>query len=127
MKFLCPVCYFDKLENPPLKSSYDICPSCGTEFGYDDEEKSYEELRSEWIKNGMKWWNVFQQPPNDWDPLIQLERISQLDLFFEKFDISAKPQNVNTASVQNTIRCQVTNDNLDFLTSSIVNNGYAIA
>ena len=47
----CPVCYFmaDTLIQP-----YDICSRCGTEFGYDDDLKSHEQLRREWINNGCK-------------------------------------------------------------------------
>jgi len=55
MKFTCPICGFDGLNYPP--NNFSICPSCGTEFGYDDEQYSHTELREKWITNGKQWWS----------------------------------------------------------------------
>lgn len=53
-------------------ADYHICPSCGTEFGYDDAGRSHAELRANWLRNGARWWSpVDPQPPN-WDPYTQL-------------------------------------------------------
>jgi hypothetical protein len=66
--FLCPVCYYNQMPDPP--QDYNICPCCGTEFGYDDEFKSFGQLRSDWIAAGMRWF--FRQPPSFWNPALQI-------------------------------------------------------
>lgn len=91
---LCPVCGCD-LGFEPWKHdrpSHEICPSCGTHFGYHDDpmaggiqgtrQQIYEKLRKKWIKGGMKWWckdidctgprNI---QPSNWEPAEQLKRI----------------------------------------------------
>jgi hypothetical protein len=50
--YLCPVCGYDRLEDPP--GTFTICPSCGTEFGYDDAFASHAELRAKWLQNGAQ-------------------------------------------------------------------------
>jgi hypothetical protein len=70
MTFTCPVCFYDKLTEPP--ANYNICVCCGTEFGNDDEFRSHAELREDWIENGCKWF--FNQPPAGWNPSAQLSR-----------------------------------------------------
>jgi len=55
---------------PP--EDYNICPSCGTEFGYDDAALSHEELRAEWLEEGASWWSPAQPPPPGWDGITQL-------------------------------------------------------
>jgi hypothetical protein len=73
---LCPVCGFAGLTEPPYDSagcaSFDICPCCGTEFGYDDATKSHGELRKDWLAAGASWRSKAQGPPPNWDPLTQL-------------------------------------------------------
>jgi hypothetical protein len=66
----CPVCGFGRLPRP--LEDFDICPCCGTEFGYDDCTISHEELRRRWIKAGANWWSETTQPPTEWNPIIQL-------------------------------------------------------
>src|ERR1017187_7282190 len=46
--YLCSVCGYDRLEDPP--KNFTICPSCGTEFGYDDAFASHAELRAKWLR-----------------------------------------------------------------------------
>jgi hypothetical protein len=70
---LCPVCGYG-LEEPP--QDYNVCPSCGTEFGINDENSSIEELREAWIKTGPKWWSVSDPQPEQWDPYEQLGRLA---------------------------------------------------
>jgi len=43
-----------------------ICVCCGTEFGYDDHNLSFSDLRLEWIENGAGWWDdsLENRPPN---------------------------------------------------------------
>jgi hypothetical protein len=63
MKFCCPICFCAELQEPPL-SSFEICPCCGVEFGYEDSvpERGYGkawqdrciELRNEWLFNRYK-------------------------------------------------------------------------
>src|SRR5689334_8332051 len=57
---------------PP--EDYNICPCCGTEFGFDDAYTSIGELRGQWIREGMKWWSPVEHAPTGWDPLVQLMR-----------------------------------------------------
>jgi hypothetical protein len=68
MTFTCPVCFYDKLHEPPR--DYNICECCGTEFGNDDEENSHEVLRQRWISAGAKWF--YRTPPANWNPWQQL-------------------------------------------------------
>jgi hypothetical protein len=76
MSFICPVCDYPYLVEPPRKEgcggSYEICPSCFFEFGVTDDDKgiSYEEWREKWIKEGMPWRDVLLPKPDDWIPLI---------------------------------------------------------
>jgi len=55
MKYMCPVCDYDNLELPPR--NHEICPCCGTEVGFDDFEKSNQQLRFKWIRGGRLWWS----------------------------------------------------------------------
>ena len=59
------------MEDPPR--DYNICPSCGTEFGLHDVNASIEELRIAWLQRGPKWWSPVDCEPVDWDPLKQLQ------------------------------------------------------
>ena len=59
----CPVCGFGLLNESykttqELRWSYDICPCCGCEFGYDDNEEYYKN----WIKNGCECFNKKIKP-----------------------------------------------------------------
>ena len=54
----CPLCGYGPLADryadaQELRWSYDICPCCGCEFGYDDNLRHLEK----WIEGGMKWFN----------------------------------------------------------------------
>lgn len=75
MSHTCPVCGYDKLLAPP--ADFMICPSCGTQFGYDDALTSHEELRSRWIANGANWWSTDTAPPTGWSSEVQLARFMQ--------------------------------------------------
>ena len=77
LKYLCPVCaYF--LEYPPR--DFNICPSCGVEFGYSDAGRTYEELRNEWLGSGAQWSSKTEPPPPGWNWLVQLYRSGLLQL-----------------------------------------------
>ena len=77
--FTCPVCGFEGLDEAPYDAlgcaSYDICPCCGIEFGYDDASRAHEELRAAWVDRGMPWWSRSRKPPVHWDPAEQLRRL----------------------------------------------------
>jgi hypothetical protein len=68
MNFRCPVCFYDRLPYPA--QDYHICLCCGTEFGNDDVEYTYDELRAAWIFAGMPWF--YGNPPLNWNPTVQL-------------------------------------------------------
>lgn len=74
--FLCPVCGFRDAAAPPFADGQgdwyqEICPSCGTQFGYDDASRSHFELRAKWVQGGAKWWSPRGQPVG-FDGLQQL-------------------------------------------------------
>ena len=68
-RYPCPVCGY-ALDRPAR--SFNICPSCGTEFGYHDVGRSYDELRILWLQGGAKWWSRNRPAPPDWSGLAQL-------------------------------------------------------
>jgi hypothetical protein len=78
--FVCPICGYPNLNEAPYDdngcTSFNICPCCGTEFGYDDFTTPHSVLRKKWIIGGMKWWNKNLLPPNNWNPKDQLNKLS---------------------------------------------------
>ncbi|MFZ0226653.1 MAG: hypothetical protein WAL41_06865 [Mycobacterium sp.] len=84
MGYLCPVCGFrDLLETPRSPrtggASYEICPSCGFEFGVSDDDLgySYDRWREEWVTRGMPWSSAGRPAPEGWDPTAQLESLTE--------------------------------------------------
>ena len=82
MAYTCPVCGFAGLEekprDPAAGGSYEICPSCGFQFGVTDDDRgiTYEEWRSRWVADGLRWNSEgIEPPPANWDPRGQLERL----------------------------------------------------
>ncbi len=82
MNFICPVCGFPSLSERPrsLKTgagSDEICPSCGFQFGFDDDDRgmSYKEWRKKWMDGGMKWASISTKPPEGWNPVEQIKNI----------------------------------------------------
>src|SRR3954454_23354100 len=77
MPYTCPVCGFPGLTEPPMSrsggGSYEICPSCGFQFGVDDEDRgeTYAGWRERWIAEGMPWRSASPAPAG-WDPRAQL-------------------------------------------------------
>ena len=82
MNHQCPVCGYPKLKELPRTraggGSYEICPSCGFQFGVSDDDRgfSYHEWREQWRAQGMKW-SSQQKPPPRWIPQRQLSRIKR--------------------------------------------------
>lgn len=74
--FMCPVCGYDELPYAPI--DHEICPSCGTEFGYDDANTSHSELRERWLHTGPQWWYREVEPPVGWDGRKQLSNLASL-------------------------------------------------
>jgi hypothetical protein len=77
----CPVCGYNGLHEPAYDrfgcSSFEICPCCGVEFGYQDARRSHESLRAEWVAKGMPWHSHVKVPPPGWDPAQQLRSVTQ--------------------------------------------------
>ena len=66
--YRCPVCFYPDMEDPAQEPN--ICICCGTEFGNDDYAMTHDELRDEWIAEGMPWF--FEEPPPGWSGERQL-------------------------------------------------------
>jgi hypothetical protein len=87
MRYLCPVCGYPDLEEPPRSlrtggGSYEICPSCGFQFGVTDDDLgvTYAEWRSRWIVAEMPWRSEgIEPPPLGWNPTSQLAAAQRLD------------------------------------------------
>jgi predicted RNA-binding Zn-ribbon protein involved in translation (DUF1610 family) len=77
-QFVCPVCGYDDLHDDPSPSygggSYEICESCGFQFGVSDDSDGYtfDQWRRNWAAAGMAWASKNPRPPG-WDPVAQLE------------------------------------------------------
>ena len=82
MNHQCPVCGYPKLSEQPRTASdggsFEICPSCGFQFGVtdDDEGYSYAQWRRRWKAQGMPWSSERRQPA-DWNPLTQLATLKK--------------------------------------------------
>lgn len=79
--YKCPVCGFPGLTEPPRSprtggASYEICPSCGFQFGVTDDDLglSYAAWRQQWVERGMPWDSGdLEPPPEGWVPAAQLK------------------------------------------------------
>jgi hypothetical protein len=76
MNYTCPVCGYDRLDDPP--ADYNICECCGTEFGYHDSTFAHAELRDRWVRNGARWHSRAFPPPSGWSAHEQLVRAGHL-------------------------------------------------
>ena len=77
--FLCKVCgynYGDYVWGEDGKNpSFEICPCCGTEFGYEDAtEKAILLSRKKWFDSGAKW-HFSEEKPKNWNLEEQLKNI----------------------------------------------------
>lgn len=79
-RFNCPVCGFPDLERPAEDDN--ICPCCGTHFGYDDATTVEAEignihgaLRLGWLRAGHPWRSRSWDQPRGWDYRKQLWNI----------------------------------------------------
>lgn len=79
----CPVCGWGYLAKDAI--NHDICPSCGTEFGFDDFAVSHSELRRLWLDEGAPWFNTDNGPPPGWNAVRQvLEGLGEIGLVSDK-------------------------------------------
>ena len=67
---MCPVCGYGFLPDDAM--DHDICPSCGTEFGYDDVTLSHEAISIRCLSGGGEWFYKSVGPPPGWDALTQV-------------------------------------------------------
>ena len=97
---ICPVCGYDDLDEGPFTEeggypTYEICPCCGFEFGYDDEAAgfSYTAFREKWIASGFRWFTEEEQP-NNWDRPMMEKQLSNVKLSKTKSRHVAKIDNI---------------------------------
>ncbi len=83
-KHTCPVCGFNGLKEPSYgksdEPSYEICPCCGFEFGFDGDNNNqavFTEFRQRWIENGTPWFMQKLKPKN-WDIHKQLGNLKRV-------------------------------------------------
>jgi hypothetical protein len=93
MRYTCPVCAFGNLPYPP--KDYHICPCCSTEFGNDDAEFTYAQLREMWIAGMARWF--FGNRPQYWNPWMQLIQGGHTEAV-PKFALAATASANNTTS-----------------------------
>ena len=80
--YICPVCGFDKLNEPPFDRkglpSYEVCPCCGFEFGFDGiaNRSAFIAFRRRWIESGAKWFMPGSRPKG-WDMKKQLANLNK--------------------------------------------------
>lgn len=78
---ICSACGYRFLKLPQLSASggpsHEICPSCGFEPGYTDDEQglSFEQWRTQWVERGMAWFSSGQSRPADWNPVRDLHAL----------------------------------------------------
>jgi hypothetical protein len=72
----CRVCGLEQSAPPwgadGTSPTFEICPCCGTEFGYEDGlPDAVTRARELWLKNGAAWFEPNARPP-DWNVDAQL-------------------------------------------------------
>jgi len=76
-QYYCPVCGYDKLDDPPI--NHNVCSCCGTHFGYHDVGHTWLELREDWLLKGAPWFSRAVAPPIGWNALKQLNKLSDME------------------------------------------------
>ena len=77
-RYTCPACGYPGLLDEPRTElsggSFEICPSCGIQFGYSDEHGGNAQGRASFYRGwGTKWyldgarWHAPDAPPAGWD------------------------------------------------------------
>jgi hypothetical protein len=68
---MCPVCGYEMADGP---RDFNICPSCGTEFGLHDVNSTIENLRTAWFATGPRWYSSVVPAPLNWNPFSQVSK-----------------------------------------------------
>lgn len=82
MTYLCLVCGWDQLSEEPYdrdgNPSYEICPCCGFEFGFDDgsNQVTFAEYRKKWLEKGAPWFDPDARPAH-WNLQEQLGNLEK--------------------------------------------------
>jgi|GEM_PF-1428062 len=111
MKYTCPVCAYDGLEEPP--AYFTICPSCGTEFGYQDTLRGHDELRADWIAQGPTWHSSVIAAPYKWNGMEQLRRGGLIDYSAVGGDTQTEITVVEIGKHSTIINTQIGNARID--------------
>lgn len=90
----CPVCGYH-LRRPA--QDCDICPSCGTQFGYSDSGTSYDALREHWMQWGMPWMSRAYGRPQNWNPIQQL---ISAELFIPSYSVQQSVTTIRSVDLQ---------------------------
>ena len=86
MTHTCLCCGFPALQEPPRSNSggasYEICPSCGFQFGVSDDDAgfTYASWRALWKTGGLRWSSKGTAPPRGWNPESQLASVEDRSL-----------------------------------------------
>lgn len=85
-KKICPICGYPHLKEGPYDefgcSTFEICPCCGFEFGFDDDSEgySYDSYREKWIKQGAPWFSDnIENKPYPWDEAALRQQLSNIN------------------------------------------------
>jgi hypothetical protein len=71
INYTCPVCAYSEMPYPVDEGN--ICPCCGTEFGFDDAMGvTHRQIRDRWVAAGTPWFSPIDEPPFAWDGVAQL-------------------------------------------------------
>lgn len=82
---VCLVCGYPHLLEPPRGASgggsYEICPSCGFQFGVDDDDRGldYKTARERWRAKGAPWYSRRITPPPGWQAEAQMRHLLEAD------------------------------------------------
>lgn len=99
----CPVCEYPGLEesarSPGGGGSYEICPSCGFQFGVDDDDKgiTYDDWRARWSAKGMTWSSRGIPAPKSWDAKAQLAIVTKPPSSSKKLAAKTSAKNAKPA------------------------------
>ena len=95
MTYTCPVCGYPGLRSNPAEEDHFICPSCGTEFGYDDSSVSHRVLRNEWLQAGAPWFSAYSPRPSIfWNGFRQVIEAGL------PYDVPAPPINIEFVPIK---------------------------
>lgn len=101
-KYICPVCGFNNLDEYP-DLSYEICPCCGVEYGFDDfdfKSLTFDTIRNKWLNEGAKWFNKKEKPKN-WNLEEQLKNLELPEAKQMVLDLKSKYKEMHTNFLKN--------------------------